>query len=175
MSMPAIRTALRDADSRRTSPSSESVTSEVSSPSHMRGTPPAPHAGQPALPPPGDGQGLLGPVMTRLLERRLAPFGNLIRTEIAERRATAVVGDGGLLEPSAATGLTPQDVVQELTIVTAAAVDATASGLTSVLEPATSSRCPAHPAAAAARARARAARRTRGILSPRRGAIVIAC
>jgi cytochrome P450 family 135 len=90
--------------------------------------------GNPPLPPPGGGQGLLGPAMTRLLERRLAPFADLIRVEITQRRADGAAGNGGLLDRFAATELSPQDVVAELAIVTAAAIEATASGLTSVLE-----------------------------------------
>jgi cytochrome P450 len=90
--------------------------------------------GNPPFPPPGEGQGLLGPAMTRLLERRLEPFAGLIRAEITERRTEGVAGDDGLLERFAATDLDPQDVVEELTIVTGAALEATASGLTSVLE-----------------------------------------
>jgi cytochrome P450 len=90
--------------------------------------------GNPPLPPPGETQGLLGPTMTRLLERRLAPFASLVRAEIADRRDGGGDGDGGLLERYAATDLDPQDVVDELTILTGAALEATASGLTSVLE-----------------------------------------
>src|SRR5215210_1602002 len=90
--------------------------------------------GNPPFPPPGDGQGLLGPAMTRLIERRLAPFAGLIRAEITERRTEGAVDDGGLLAGFAATDLDPQEVVDELTIVTGAALEATASGLTSVLE-----------------------------------------
>src|SRR5215210_4518157 len=90
--------------------------------------------GNPPLPPPGEGQGLLGPAMTRLLEQRLAPFADLVRAEIAERRADGARGTDGLLDRFAASDLEPEDVVEELTIVTAAATEATASGLTSVLE-----------------------------------------
>jgi len=92
--------------------------------------------GNPPLPPPADGQGLLGPATTRLMERRLAPFADLIRAEIGERRSDGGgAGDGdGLLARFAATDLAPDAVVEELTIVTAAATEATASGLTSVLE-----------------------------------------
>ena len=90
--------------------------------------------GNPPLPPPGESQGLLGGPMTRLLERRLAPFADLIRAEITERRIEGAFGDGGLLDRFAATDLDPQDVLEELTIVTGAALEATASGLTSVLE-----------------------------------------
>ena len=90
--------------------------------------------GNPPLPPPGQDQGLLGPPMTRMLERRLAPFADLIRAEIAERRAAGTAANGGLLDRFATTELTPHDAVEELTIVTAAAIEATASGLTSVLE-----------------------------------------
>jgi cytochrome P450 len=90
--------------------------------------------GNPPLPPPGDGQGLLGPAMTRVLEQRLAPFADLIRAEITERRTYGAAGNGGLLDRFAATELRSQDIVEELTIVTGAATEATASGLTSVLE-----------------------------------------
>jgi cytochrome P450 len=90
--------------------------------------------GNPPFPPPGEGEGLVGPAMTRLLERRLAPFAGLIRAEITERRTEGAAGDDGLLERFAATDLDPQAVVEELTIVTGAALEATASGLTSVLE-----------------------------------------
>ena len=90
--------------------------------------------GNPPFPPPGEGEGLLGPAMTRLLERRLAPFAGLIRAEITERRTEGAAGGDGLLERFAATDLDPQAVVEELTIVTGAALEATASGLTSVLE-----------------------------------------
>jgi cytochrome P450 family 135 len=90
--------------------------------------------GNPPFPPPGEDQGLLGPAMTRLLERRLAPFADLIRAEITERLTEGAAGNGGLLDRLAATGLAPQEAVDELTIVTGAALEATASGLTSVLE-----------------------------------------
>jgi cytochrome P450 len=90
--------------------------------------------GNPPLPPPGEGQGLTGRLTTQLLHARLEPFARLVREEIAERRAGAIQGNGGLLDRFAATELTPQDVVAELAIVTAAATEATASGLTSVLE-----------------------------------------
>jgi cytochrome P450 len=90
--------------------------------------------GNPPLPPPGEGKGLAGALTTRLLEARLDPFARLVREEIAERRARATQGNGGLLDRFAATELTPQDVVAELAVVTAAATEATASGLTSVLE-----------------------------------------
>src|SRR5215208_4066412 len=83
--------------------------------------------GNPPLPPPGDGQGLLGPAMTRVLEQRLAPFADLIRAEITERRTDGATGNGGLLDRFAATELTSQDIVDELTIVTGAATEATAS------------------------------------------------
>jgi cytochrome P450 family 135 len=89
--------------------------------------------GNPPLPPPGR-QGLLGPAMTRLLERRLAPFAQLVRAEIQERRRQGVPGGDGLLDRFAATDLAPQEVVEELTIVAAAATEAGGSGLTSVLE-----------------------------------------
>jgi cytochrome P450 len=89
--------------------------------------------GNPPLPPPG--AGLLGAGTTKLIERRLAPFADLVRTEIDERRANGGSGgDDGLLALFAATDLTPDAVVDELTIVTGAATEATASGLTSVLE-----------------------------------------
>jgi cytochrome P450 len=90
--------------------------------------------GNPPLPPPGEGKGLAGALTTRLLEARLEPFARLVRDEIAERRAGAIQENGGLLDRFAATELTPQDVVDELAVVTAAATEATASGLTSVLE-----------------------------------------
>jgi cytochrome P450 family 135 len=117
-----IRLVLRPRDEART----EALTRAAR---HLLRTP-----GNPPFPPPGDGQGLLGPAMTRLLERRLAPFADLIRAEITERRAAGAAGEGGLLDRFAATDLDPQDVVDELTIVTGAALEATASGLTSVLE-----------------------------------------
>jgi cytochrome P450 family 135 len=116
-----VRLVLRPRDEART----EALTRAAR---HLLGTP-----GNPPFPPPGEGQGLLGPAMTRLLERRLAPFADLIRAEITERRAEGS-GDGGLLDTFAATDLDPQQVVDELTIVTGAALEATASGLTSVLE-----------------------------------------
>jgi cytochrome P450 len=90
--------------------------------------------GNPPFPPPGDGQGLLGPVTARLMERRLAPFAELVRAEIGERRANGSGANDGLLASFAATDLAPEAIVEELTIVTAAATEATASGLTSVLE-----------------------------------------
>jgi cytochrome P450 len=90
--------------------------------------------GNPPLPPPGERQGLLGPGLSKLVEGRLAPFADLVTTEIAERRARGATADDGLLSRFAATELTPDEVVEELTIVTGAAVEATASGLTSVLE-----------------------------------------
>jgi hypothetical protein len=90
--------------------------------------------GNPPLPPPADGQGLMGTPTTRLLERRHAPFAELVKTEIRERRQNGGAGDDGLLARLAATDLDPEDIVEELTILTAAATEATASGLTSVLE-----------------------------------------
>src|SRR3954447_4428198 len=90
--------------------------------------------GNPPLPPPGERQGLLGPGLTKLVERRLAPFADLVKAEIAERRAGGAAAGGGLLDHFAASDLTPEEVVEELTIVTGAAIEATASGLTSVLE-----------------------------------------
>jgi cytochrome P450 family 135 len=89
--------------------------------------------GNPPLPPPG--AGALGVAMTKAMERRLAPFADLVRTEIRERRADGDAdGGNGLLAGFAATELEPDAIVEELTIVTAAATEATASGLTSVLE-----------------------------------------
>jgi cytochrome P450 len=99
--------------------------------------------GNPPLPPPGEDQGLLGPATTLLVERRLAPFAELVRGEIADRRHGDADANGGLLDRFAATQLEPQDIIEELTIVTGAAVEATASGLTSVLE-----RLAHHPALA---------------------------
>src|SRR5215210_5867169 len=90
--------------------------------------------GNPPLPPPGEDQGLLGRPTTRLIERRLAPFAELVRAEIADRRADGAQGQDGLLDRFAESDLDPQDVVGELTIVAGAAIEATASGLTSVLE-----------------------------------------
>jgi cytochrome P450 family 135 len=90
--------------------------------------------GNPPFPPPGEGHGLLGAATTRLIEHRLAPFADLLEAEIHDRRAGADAGGEGLLARFAASGLAPEDVVDELTIVTGAAVEATASGLTSVLE-----------------------------------------
>src|SRR4051794_24971541 len=117
-----VRLILRPRDEART----EALTRAAR---HLLRTP-----GNPPFPPPGEGQGLLGPAITRLLERRLAPFADLIRAEITERRAEGPTGDGGFLDRFAATDLDPQAVVAELTIVTGAALEATASGLTSVLE-----------------------------------------
>ena len=48
----------------------------------------------------------------------LAPFAGLIRAEVTERRTEGAAGDGGLLDGFAATDLDPQEVVDELTIVT---------------------------------------------------------
>ena len=90
--------------------------------------------GNPPFPPPADGQGMLGAPVTRLVERRLAPFAELVRAEITERRTAPGGAGDGLLGRFAATDLEPDDLVDELTIVTAAATEATASGLTSVLE-----------------------------------------
>jgi len=117
-----VRLLLRPGDETRT-------TALIRAARHLLRTP-----GNPPLPPPGDGQGALGAATTRLLERRLAPFADLVRAEIAERRADGAGPGDGLLHHFAATDLDPQDVVEELTIVTAAATEATASGLTSVLE-----------------------------------------
>ncbi len=90
--------------------------------------------GNPPFPPPGEGHGLLGAATTGLIEHRLAPFADLVKLEIRERRADGGSGDEGLLARFAETDLDPEDVVEELTIVTGAATEATASGLTSVLE-----------------------------------------
>jgi cytochrome P450 family 135 len=115
-----VRLVLRPRDEART-------VALIGAARHLLRTP-----GNPPLPPPGDG--LLGPAMTRVMEHRLAPFADLVRAEIDERRRDGATGDGGLLARFAATDLTPEAVVEELTIVTAAATEATASGLTSVLE-----------------------------------------
>jgi len=90
--------------------------------------------GNPPMPPPGEDQGLLGPATTRLIERRLAPFAELVKADVEERRAGGGGARDGLLARFAETDLSPQAVVEELLIVTAAATEATASGLTSVLE-----------------------------------------
>jgi cytochrome P450 family 135 len=90
--------------------------------------------GNPPLPPPGGHQGFLGPAMTKLLERRLAPFAQLVRDAIEDRRRQNARGADGLLDRFAATDLAPQEVVEELTIIAAAATEAGDSVLTSVLE-----------------------------------------
>jgi cytochrome P450 len=94
--------------------------------------------GNPPVPPPGEGHGVLGTVATKGAELRLAPFADLVKAEVAERRAGGtgeLPGDAdGLLARFAATDLDPEAVVEELTVVTAAALEATASGLTSVTE-----------------------------------------
>jgi len=111
-------------------PSTEARTVELTRAArHLLRTP-----GNPPFPPPGERQGLLGPGVTRLVERRLEPFADLVKAEIGDRRARGGPSGEGLLDRFAATDLTPEGVVEELTIVTGAATEATASGLTSVLE-----------------------------------------
>jgi len=117
-----VRLVLRPRDEAR-------ATALIRAARHLLRTP-----GNPPFPPPGDDQGLLGPATTRLIERRLAPFADLVRAEIVERRAAGATADDGVLARFAASDLEPQDVVEELAIVTGAAIEATASGLTSVLE-----------------------------------------
>jgi len=117
-----VRVVLRPRDEAR-------VAALARSARHLLRTP-----GNPPFPPPGDDGGVVGAATTRLIERRLAQFARLVRAEIEERRADGGRPGEGVLAHFAATDLDPQDVVEELTIVAGAATEATASGLTSVLE-----------------------------------------
>jgi len=117
-----VRVLLRPRDGER-------ATALIDAARHLLRTP-----GNPPFPPPGDGQGLVGAVTTRLIERRLAPFADLVRAEIAERRAGPARDGGGVLDRYAGSDLEPEEVVEELTIVIGAGIEATTSGLTSVLE-----------------------------------------
>ncbi len=90
--------------------------------------------GNPPLPPPGEDTGVMGKISMRLFAQRQGAFADLIKQEIAERRAGADGNGDGLFARFAASDLTPDEVVDELTVVTAAANEAMGTALTSVVE-----------------------------------------
>jgi cytochrome P450 family 135 len=91
--------------------------------------------GNPPLTIPGEGDGAVGALATRVFERRRAPLTRLLHQEIQARRATASTDDdvlGRLIatEPQ----LPPEAIVDELLALLMAAQEPAAAGLTWLLE-----------------------------------------
>ncbi len=88
--------------------------------------------GNPPTAIPGEGDGPLGAATDRLFQRRMAPVARLLEAEIADRRAAGRTGEdllGRVMDAVAE----PEDAVDRLIVVIAAAQEPTAIALTNVV------------------------------------------